>query len=216
MQNPVFEKDALTLLGDLHHKFGRKEQAIAAYQQALAISSDDQVAGADSGIYAGLAKIYADRKETGTAIAFYKQTINGIEQVRRHIEGLPPQLQNSFLQATYDFGGVKTADIYRQLADLLISQGRIGEAQQVMELLKVQELNGLNPGTRTSVARLTELALNPTEQEIQKQYTNLIAFGQKVKDCKQDCSALKAQRQKLFEQFEAYQQTIQKTSATAH
>jgi len=196
VQNPVFEKDALTLLGSLNRKFGRKEQAIAAYQQALAIPRDDQVAGADSSIYGGLAKIYVDRKETGTAIAFYKQTINGIEQVRRHIEGLPPELQASFLQATDDFGHAKRSDVYRQLANLLISQGRLAEAQQVLELLKIQEIRDFNQPTR-SPQKIADLALSDDEAAILKKYGTLVAFGQKIKAC-QDTQC--AQLEQLLDQ----------------
>ncbi|XGW00798.1 MAG: tetratricopeptide repeat protein (plasmid) [Leptolyngbya sp. BL-A-14] len=207
------QANALAVLGNLQRRFGHSKQALTAYQEALvmlktSLGSDDS---SNAGVYAGLGRLYADRNQDELAIVFYKRAVNGLEDIRHKLQGLPTELQQSFLRATFDFGGIKTVDIYRQLADLLLSQGRIGEAQQVIELLKVQELNDLNPGTRTSTARLAELALNPTEQEIQKQYANLIAFGQRVKDCQQDCSALKAQRQKLFEQFEAYQQTIQKT-----
>ncbi|MBO3463715.1 tetratricopeptide repeat protein [Aetokthonos hydrillicola Thurmond2011] len=70
-QNSLWEKDALNLLGDLHKKFGRKEQAVVAYQQALAITTNSQVTGADAGIYAGLADIYQASNQPNSAIAYY-------------------------------------------------------------------------------------------------------------------------------------------------
>lgn len=186
VQNSVFEKDALTLLGELHHTFGRNQPAIAAYQQALAIPTDNQVAGANSGIYAGLAPIFRDANQSAIAIIYYKQAVKGIEQIRRSVEGLPPELQTSFLQAKYGFGGIKRADIYRQLADLLLKQDRVLEAQQVLDLLKVQELKDYLRTVRGTNQSLYEL---PPEQEILKKYnelqTSAIQLGQELANLRQ-------------------------------
>lgn len=56
-KNSVWEKQALSLIGSLHRKFKRPSQAITAYQQALAISDNNQVTGADSVIYAKVVTI---------------------------------------------------------------------------------------------------------------------------------------------------------------
>ncbi len=207
-KNLSIERSALNMLGSLDYRFGKIDSSIERFQSALTLSkkSDD-----DWGLYAGLARSYEAKKQKITAIAFYKKAINELESIRNTLKDTPIELQRSYLQTTIDFGGVKTSDIYRYLADLLIQQGRIAEAQQVMELLRIQELNDLNPATRTSPSRLAELALNPTEQAIQTQHDNLIAFGQKTRDCKQKCTELKSQLATQRGQFEAYTQTIQKT-----
>lgn len=196
-QNSLWEKSALSLLGSLHQKFGRKEQAITAYQQALAIKTDNQVTGADAGIYAGLARIYRDLNQPLAAISYYKQSINKIEEFRRGIQGLPPELQSSYLQATVDFDRVKVSDIYRQLADLLAAQGRTTEAAQVIELLKVQEIKEFTRGN----TQKPEIPLSPGEQEITKTGQYLIAFGQRVFECEQQkcpqLQELKNQRDNL-------------------
>jgi CHAT domain-containing protein len=207
-KNPTLELYAFNVLASLYRKTDRIKDAISTYQEALTADSQTE-ASADFVAYAGLARIYRDMNSPTVAITHYKQAINGIEQIRGNIRGLPLNLQKSFLQDIQNFDRIKNADVYRELADLLISQGRIDEAQQVLELLKIQELDDLIPGKR-STNRLTELALNPVEQEIQTKYSNLIVFGQKVKNCKQDCSTLKRQLTTLREQFEAYQQTVQK------
>jgi CHAT domain-containing protein/lipopolysaccharide biosynthesis regulator YciM len=180
VQNPIWEKDALTLSGDLQRKFGKNQAAIVLYQQALAINTPN-AGGNNWGIYAGLARTTAPQ-QPNTAIAFYKQSINGLQEIRRNIEGLPPQLQQSFLQATVDFDGVKTADIYRQLANLLLSQGRVLEAQQVLELLKVQELKDFDRATRAKIDN-GKVELDPAEQVLVNKYGGFIAFGQKLREC---------------------------------
>jgi tetratricopeptide (TPR) repeat protein len=66
------------------------------------------------------------------AIVFYKESVNVYEQIREDIRGLPPEEQKSYLSTI--------EDTYRNLADLLMSQGRSKEAQEVLELLKIQEI----------------------------------------------------------------------------
>ncbi len=212
VQNSVFEKQALSLIGSLHRKFGRKEQAIAAYQEASAIKIDNQVTD-DAYIYAGLARIYRDLNQPGVAISYYKQSVNNIEQVRRNIQGLPSELQNSFLQATVDFDKVKTADIYRQLADLLLSQGRDKEAQQVLELLKVQEIRDIARGG-SATSDKPNVPLTATESKIPAASESLIALGRQISECdRTNCnqkSALNDKLTALVAQFNQELQTIDK------
>ncbi len=66
------------------------------------------------------------------AILAYKQSININESIRKDIRGLSKQDQSSYLETV--------AFTYKALANLLLKQGRIMEALQVLDLLKVQEL----------------------------------------------------------------------------
>ncbi|WP_413470357.1 CHAT domain-containing protein [[Phormidium] sp. LEGE 05292] len=194
---------ALNLLGGVNSKLGKKTEAIALYQEAIAIDSDYS-------ILAGIARVYRDLNSPITAITYYKQAINEIEQVRGKISGLPIALQKSFLQAIQSIDRIKTADIYRELADLLLSQGRILEAQQVLELLKTEELReytrsgGSNP----------ELVFNQTEAKIRQENGSLIQFGQKLYQCQltqcNQLSQLLDQRDVLIGQFNQKVQTIEK------
>ena len=168
VKNPMLEKFALTNLGSLHRKFGRKQDAIIAYQQALAL-------GGNSRIYAGLAFTYRDLNQTNIAIGYYKQAINSIDQVRRNIEGLPPELQKSFLLATVDFDNVKTIDIYRQLADLLLKENRENEAPQVIELIKNQELKDVTIGAK--------ITLTSDENKIATPNPSIIALSNQISEC---------------------------------
>ena len=52
--------------------------------------------------------------------------------LRKGLQTLEQGLQQSYTE--------KVSDTHRRLADLLIAQGRLSEAQQVLELLKLQEL----------------------------------------------------------------------------
>ncbi len=183
------EKRALALIASLHYRFKRPGDALLNYEAALAIKSNSQrrdllAQSNNSTIYAGLARIYAERNQPATAITFYKQAVNGIQTRRQKFQTLPTDLQQSFLQATVDFGGVKVSDIYRQLAELLLSQGQILEAQQVLELLKVQEIREFDRTTRATINKVGELLpLEGTEKEIVEKYGSYLSFLQQVRSC---------------------------------
>lgn len=203
-----FQELALDILGTLYTKVGRKEQAIAAYRESLAIDNNSFSAKV------GLARIYRELNMPTTSITYYKQAVSNIEQIRGKLPGLDRQLQESFLQALV-VGAEKTknADIYRELADLLLSQGRILEAQQVLELLKVQELRDYTKNTRAGGEK-PEVVLNQTEERIKQENGTLIAFGQRVYECQQTrCSQLSQlldQQEALTEHFKQKVQTIEK------
>jgi CHAT domain-containing protein len=204
MGNVEYQQSATQTLGDLHRRFGRWNQALASYETALASGSRS------ASTYAGLAQVYVQRNQPIAAIAFYKQAINNFEAYRRNLRGLSTDLQQSYLQSTLDFGGVKTADIYRQLADLLIAQGRILEAQQILELLRVEEIKDATQPLRGN-QKPDNIALSPLEQELTRKHGSLIAFGRDVEQCRdakpQPCAQLNqliAQLTRLNDQYNTF------------
>ncbi|MCY7391117.1 MAG: CHAT domain-containing protein, partial [Leptolyngbyaceae cyanobacterium CAN_BIN12] len=102
------------------------------------------------------------QKQSELAIVFYKQSVNVTEAIRGEIKTLSPDLQQSYTNTI--------ADTYRQLADLLLKQDRVLEAQQVLDLLKVQELDDYLRGVRGTGQQL--VVLRP-EQEILAKYNAL-------------------------------------------
>jgi CHAT domain-containing protein len=183
--NKWAESSVLLIIGDLHRLFGRYQEAISSYNSALSSLGKRQDIYTNTNafkIYAGLAKTYAALNQPTVAITFYKQAISGVEKSRTYIRPLSTDLQQSFLQSTVDFSKGKTADIYRNLADLLIQQNRLLEAQQILDLLKLQEIKDYAPPTRNTLQE-TEVKLTETEQKIAKQHGSLITFRQKLDQC---------------------------------
>jgi CHAT domain-containing protein/tetratricopeptide (TPR) repeat protein len=179
-------RSVLILIGDLHRKFGRHQEAISSYNEALAsldkrqnLSTNNQLVK----IYAGLAKTHVALNQPTVAISFYKQAINNVEKSRTSLRELSPNLQQSFLQSTIGFGKVKTADIYRELADLLLSQGNILEAQQILELLQIEELKDANQPLRSN-RKPPETTLSPLQKELIQRHGSLIAFGYDLDKCR--------------------------------
>ncbi len=102
------------------------------------------------------------------AIVFYKQFVSVTESVRGDLASLDRQQREGF-QKTF-------APSYRNLADLLLQRDRVIEAQEVLDLLKIQEVEDFFQNDYQVAQRgendVTLTILRP-EQEILAQYGNL-------------------------------------------
>ncbi|MGA2739286.1 MAG: CHAT domain-containing protein [Bryobacteraceae bacterium] len=120
----------LNNIGEAYSDLGRKELALSSYTQALQLARAVSSPSSQGLVLGNLMRFWqADRP--ALAIFFGKQAVNQYQDLRRNIQGLDPQLQQSYLATV-----TKT---YRSLADLLIAQGRLSEAEQILSLLKEQE-----------------------------------------------------------------------------
>ncbi|MEA5476762.1 tetratricopeptide repeat protein [Pseudanabaena galeata UHCC 0370] len=137
------EMIGLNNLAVTYGKLNREREAMISYQQALTIAREIGDRSAEGKVLANLGDILSKAKRPELAILFYKQSINVREAIRKDISKLDKDIQKSYL-ATVEY-------TYRNLADLLLKQDRILEAQQVLDLLKVEELNEyLRTPTRSS------------------------------------------------------------------
>ncbi len=135
---------------------------------------------------------------------FFKQAVNQHELIRQKNIPLSDQLQKSYV-ATVE-------DTYRQLADLLLSQGRLLEAQQVLELLKLEELRGFTQNTRATWTG-KELIHTDVEQNVINSYGSLLAFAAVLYECEKEFCAdlenLYQQREKLERQYDQQVATLE-------
>jgi tetratricopeptide (TPR) repeat protein len=125
------EADSLMGLGNAYYSLGQYPKAIEYYQQSLAIFKDIGDREAEGINLSNLGASYEAQNQPGLAIVFYKQSVIVREGIRQDLRVLEKELQQSYTETV--------AGTYRRLADLLLSQDRIFEAQQVLELLKLQE-----------------------------------------------------------------------------
>jgi CHAT domain-containing protein/tetratricopeptide (TPR) repeat protein len=137
------EMYGLNGLGYTYRSLNRDREAMISFQQALAIAREIGDRRIEGYALADLGIVLSKAKRPELAILFYKQSINVREAIRKDISKLDKDIQKSYL-ATVE-------STYRDLADLLLKQDRILEAQQVLDLLKVEELNEyLRTPTRSS------------------------------------------------------------------
>lgn len=132
VNDPRNESVVLGNIGLVYYNLGESESALGYYQQALLISrkTGDRAGEAKISQYIGAA--LNERKQYALAIAFSKQSVNIYEEIRKDLNSLSRQEQKGYANSV--------APTYRRLADLLLKQERIIEALQVVDLLKVQEL----------------------------------------------------------------------------
>ncbi|GAB6037047.1 hypothetical protein JCM15519_16060 [Fundidesulfovibrio butyratiphilus] len=127
----ALEGAALVCIGDIELAAGDARAARSAYELALPLL--DQT-GEPERLWRckdGLAQVQARTGNTTAAIFFGKQAVNTLQSLRRNISSLDTSLQKSFL-------GNKEG-VYRRLADLLMAEGRLSEAEQVLRMLKQEE-----------------------------------------------------------------------------
>lgn len=124
------------VLSNIGHVYAQQNQVNEAqkfYQQALAIHQEVGDKASEGTTLQELGSLLEKQQQPELAIVFYKQSVNATEAIRQNLRVLPKQQQLSYTQTV--------ADRYRRLADLLLKQNRAAEAQQVLDLLKVQEID---------------------------------------------------------------------------
>jgi CHAT domain-containing protein len=162
--NRYGEADALRLLGNFYSSsfFGDKQTAVEYYNQALALFWPEHP-GDQIMVMNGLMRVWRDLKQPETAIFFGKQAVNAIQKIRTNIKGLEILDQQAFLHSN--------ENVYRELADLLITQGRLLEAQQVLDLLKTEEyFSFIRRDANESSSLTAPVNLTRSEDAVNREY----------------------------------------------
>ena len=160
--------EAITLgsMGVAYIQLGEKQAALDSLYQALGLARAVRNPLTEGRTLFYLMKYWKKESTPGLAIFFGKQSVNAFQQVRRNLQGLDPSLQKGFLESK--------ANVYRDLGDLLIAQGRLLEAQQVLDLLKEQEyFDFVRGGERAVDSRSRPISLNPEEQSSHEAYEKI-------------------------------------------
>jgi len=121
----------LNNLAELYYAKGQYDKAQHFYERALAVA---QISGKPELIWRiqfNLGFLLAKQHNPQAAIFFSKQAVNTIQGLREGTTSMERDLKKSFLKTKWH--------AYRFLADLLIDQERIAEAQQVLDMQKEEE-----------------------------------------------------------------------------
>jgi CHAT domain-containing protein len=169
------EGSSVNNIGGIYSELGQYPKALGYFQQALVIhKAIGDLAGERISLWS-IGYQLKQQQQPELAIVFYKQSVGISEVIRQQLRTLPSEQQESYAKTV--------ADTYRELADLLLKQDRVLEAQQVLDLLKLQELNDYLRNVRGDKQALYEL---PPEQAILKKYNKLqasaIQLGQELTD----------------------------------
>lgn len=176
IQDQVGEGHALDSIGTLYRNLGEYTKAFKFYQQSLVISQAIANPASERITLSNIGKLLETQKQPELAIVFYKQAINVTEKIRQPLKVLPRDLQESYTATV--------AETYRSLADLLLRQDRILEAQQVLDLLKVQELDDYLRNVRGNQQTAQGIEVLSPEAEILRKYSILqesaVKLGQEL------------------------------------
>lgn len=206
MGHRLGEARSLGNLGTIYNYIENYDEAWDLFQEALVIAQDIGDRQIEALTLGKLGHVLAEQDQAELAIAFYKHSVAVSEAIRADIQGLETDLQQSYTDTV--------AHRYRFLANLLLEQGRIPEAQQVLDLLKLEELREFSQQTR---AAWTSQGLQYTaaEQRVVDAHGDLIAFGQALYACERSGCAqlnqLRIQQKQLVQQYEAQVVTFEAT-----
>ena len=166
---PVHHETASTLhnlavtykgLGRTQDAMGAEEQALMAYEAAL---GEDHPQTAQ--VRAGLADLHLRQGHRPLAIALLKQAVNAQQRMREQASRIDAEALRSYTDSVSSF--------YQQLASALTDEGRLPEAQLVLDMLKedeqfqfVRRSAGTDPGR-------TRIGYTPTEQAWAERYRQI-------------------------------------------
>ena len=153
-------------LGVTLDKRGDHAGAAVLLRRAVTIASASPAAGEVLwSSQSDLSRLYAEQVQPDLAIVWGKEAVNTLQGLRAQLSGLDQGLQSSYLQSK--------RSAYDHLADLLIAQGRIAEAQEVLQMLKEQELHDSLVRAETVDPRSTRIELTGLERSRFARYYEL-------------------------------------------
>ncbi|PSB15844.1 hypothetical protein C7B65_23430 [Phormidesmis priestleyi ULC007] len=171
----VGEGTTLNNIGFIYFRLRQHPKALEYYQQALAIHKQIGNRATEGTTLNNIGYLLEAQKQPALAIVFLKQSVSTYEQTRGELKVLPQEQQKSYTGTV--------ASTYRYLADLLLRQDRILEAQQILDLLKVQELDDYLRNVRGTAQ---QIEFRRAEQEILTKYNELqksaIQIGSELAD----------------------------------
>jgi CHAT domain-containing protein/predicted negative regulator of RcsB-dependent stress response len=165
--------------GKVHARLGNWPRAVSCLDQALAL---DRVSGAkdnEAGTLAELMRVWRG-ESPDLAILYGKRSIILYQEIRANIRTFKKESQEAYRRLV--------SPTFRSLADLLIGQGRLPEAQQVLDLLKDEEFFEYLRRDKCAAGTSGTVALTPRErdaaQKMDQEGGELAALGREYGELK--------------------------------
>jgi CHAT domain-containing protein len=165
VKNRHAEQSALNHLGDAARSFRRVDEAVSYHEQALLIAREIKSQDQEASALDSLMLDWKARRQPPLATYFGKQAVNVYQEIRGNIRSLDAESQRSFLKSK--------EETYRTLADLLIAQGRLPEAEQVIRMLKEEEYFEFIRRDQSNAPQADKAQLTAEEQALEKRYREI-------------------------------------------
>ncbi|MEM9220197.1 MAG: tetratricopeptide repeat protein [Cyanobacteria bacterium P01_F01_bin.150] len=195
----------LNNIGFIYNSLGDYQKSLNYYQQSLEISRKIGDQATEGLTLHNIGELLDQIHQPELAIIFLKQSVSTYEKIRQTNQRLSQELRQSYTDTI--------ADAYRKLADLLLQHDRILEAQRVLDLLKVQELDEYLQEVQRSDPDAETITNRAPEQAIQDEFDTLlndvIAMTQRLQELEQLLTRTAAQDTELIELSKQARQLIQ-------
>lgn len=168
---------ALLNLGNVALSMNQYKKARNYFEQGLVIAEELDEPETQWRMMDRLQVNYRAINQMGAAIFFGKQAVNTLQRIRHHLTSLDPAYQKSFIE--------NYRSVYKELADLLIEEGRLWEAQQVLDMLKDEEYFHFIRRRSEADSREQQAVLSQIEQQWDVRYEairyDLVTIGKDYK-----------------------------------
>lgn len=165
VRNAHGEAQILDNLASLYISAGRKNEALDSLRIALSINRTLNEIPEEGTTLANLMFAWKSFQQPSLAILYGKEAINRFQQIRSRIRTLERGLQASYLTSK--------ERVYRELANMLIGQGRLAEAQQVLHMLKEEEYFQFIRRSANQSPNETQVDFTPEEAEWENRYKEI-------------------------------------------
>ena len=153
----------LRSLGRTYESMSQHEKSASYLLRSVAISRKIKDRNCEALTLDLLMKTWKSADKSRLGVFYGKQAVNTIQSIRSDIRTLDQDLQKSYLKSIeYP---------YHTLAEILIAQGRLSEAEQVLGLLKEQEFfDYIRRDTAEAATLNRRVGLTAEEAEWEKRY----------------------------------------------
>jgi CHAT domain-containing protein len=173
----------LMQLSNAYSALSQHEKAYSYYKRAISLFNAAFGRDEDIGIFSDFGLFFERHNQPELAIAFYKKSVNGHEAFRRRLLSsrqavlpFPFKMSNQQSREVRESYTKYVAGDYRNLANLLLSRNRTIEALQVLDLLKVKDLQDFLGKSNSKTQFDESIELFPEEKKILHNFQVLITL----------------------------------------
>lgn len=183
------EADLLKVIAAVHLGTNEHVKAVDNFNQAFALYRLLGDKSGEANTLDWLMKTWKSLNSSNVAVFYGKQSVNKYQELRQAIQELDRATQQTYLKLV--------EDTYRNLADILIAEGRIAEAEQVLAMLKEEEVfSYLRRDDKVARELLQTVSLTEREREALKRYDE---FADKITAIGKEFGELDTERKKYDE-----------------
>ncbi|CAN5479420.1 hypothetical protein BH10ACI3_BH10ACI3_20170 [soil metagenome] len=144
---------------------GKNTEAFDRYHSALSIYRAQNNRYGEAAVLSDLMAFSVANKNNRLGIFYGKQALNVYQAIRGNIVDLDKDLKSSYLRSK--------GKLYRDLAEVLSTEGRLAEAQAILDLLKEDEYFEFVQRDASEAKKLAEVSMTDREKNALNKYAEL-------------------------------------------